>query len=282
MAIVNTNFNSLTALRYIRLVERQIGYSINRLSTGRNLTFDDPSGFALSSRLNAQTGGVQTAIQNAEDALSLTQVAYSVLDSTMEMLLRMRDLSVRAANDATLSSADYTDLNDEFADLRNTIDTMAKGATFNDRELFTGSYAAGRAAQVGPDNNANQRYSIVIATATVSAIAGGTNDLWSVTLLSAGAAASAQSVVDRSIDYTSNIQASLGVQQRSLNAMIDALSSAETNLSAASSRITDADMASEISRFSKLQIVSEAGVAALAHSNDLDSRVVSLMDEMTG
>ena len=287
MAIVNIDFNSLTALKNLRELQSEINRSIEHLSTGLRITraSDDPSGVAIAHKFMAQIGGVRVALQNSEDAVSLVQTAFSVLGETGDLLLRMRDLALRAKNNATLTTSDFTTLNDEFGTLRTEITRKANGTTFNNKYLLSGAYANGQTAQVGPDKNAAQILTIVIPSAMASAFAGG--KLVSTRLISdavnsaPGHAGSALSVVDDSLDQLSSIQSSLGIQERRLNSIIEDLNSTEINLTAARSRITDADMASEISRFAKLQILSQATVATLAQANDLPQRVVNLLEKMT-
>ncbi|MEW6202028.1 MAG: flagellin, partial [bacterium] len=273
-------------LKSLREIQREINRSIEHLSTGLRITSasDDPSGVVIAHKFMAQIGGTRVAMQNAEEAVSLVQTAFSVLEETSELLLRMRDLALRAMNDATLTTSDYTNLNDEFDALRTEITRKANATTFNSRYLLTGAYASGQMAQVGPANIAAHILTIVIRSGQASAFANG--DLANVLLISdaansaPGHAGSALSVVDDSLDELASIQASLGIQERRLNSVVDDLQSMETNMVAARSRITDADMASEISHFAKLQILSEATVATLAQANDLPERVVSLLEKM--
>lgn len=285
---INTNYNSLIGQLNLRKTESDIGKSIEKLSSGLriNRASDDPAGLAIANMMEAQIRGLRQASGNASDASSLVQTAYSVLNETSEMLLRMRDLALKVMNQATLTTSQITTLDDEFDSLRTEITRTGNAATFNSKNILDGTYAAGLVAQIGPDNSTVNQLTITIATMIADSIASATADLINVQLTSdginsaAGHAGSALDVVDRSIEYLSDVQASLGVQDFKLGSIINTLSAQEINTTAAKSRITDADMASEISHFAKLQIVSQAGVAVLAQSNNIQQRVVKMLEDL--
>ena len=290
MAIVNTNLNSsvLIGLANLRHTETDIQSSIEKLSSGLRIVraSDDPSGLAIANKLEAQIRGLRSATLNAEQASSLVQTAYSVLDETNEILLRMRDLALKVMNQATLTTADIATLDTEFDSLRDEITRKGTAATFNNLNILDGTFAGGRIAQVGPTGNSYDQLSIIIESMVADTIANATNDLAGVQLTSDGVnsamghAASALSVLDTSITYLTNVQTSLGVQEYRLNSIVNDLSAQEINPLAAKSRITDLDMAAEISHFAKLQILSQAGTAVLAQSNNIQQRLVNILDEL--
>lgn len=285
---INTNYNSLIGQLNLRKTQSEIGKSIEKLSSGLriNRASDDPSGIAIANMMEAQIRGLRQASNNAADASSLVQTAYDVLDETGEMLLRMRDLSLKVMNTATLTTSEIITLDTEFDSLRDEITRKGNAATFNNLNILDGTFAAGLLAQIGADSGAANQLTIQIATMIADSIASATADLVGVQLTSdgvnsaAGHAASALDVVDRSIEYLTDVQASLGVQDFKLGSIINDLGAQEINTMAAKSRITDADMASEISHFAKLQIVSQAGVAVLAQSNNIQQRVVKILEDL--
>jgi len=288
MAIVSTNLNSLLGIVSLRKTENQLTASLEKLSLGLRITkaSDDPSGKGLANKFSAQVSGIHQAIENAQDASSLLETAAGALNSTSELLVRMRDLALSAMNVATLTTSDIAAMQTEFASLRDEITRSANAVSFNSRILLNGSYAAGVAAQIGPDNLAAMQLSITIQTMLASSIANATDDLANVQLTSdgtnsaAGHAASAVGALDASLDYLSTVQAAIGVQQIKLNSIINDLSSQETNTAAALSRITDVDMASEVSHFAKLQIITQAATAVIAQGETANQRVMTLINSL--
>jgi flagellin len=250
--------------------------SLARLSSGLRINWaaDDPSGLAIAKGMEAQIGGIRTAVQNAEDGINLIRTADGSLAATHEILLRMRDLAVRASNEATLTTADMTRLNNEFSSLADEISRKSTAVTFNTKVLFDGTFDAGLVLQVGADNAATYRISITI-TALADTDLG--IDQVSVTLSTAAGAQSAITAVQDAINLISDVRSNLGIQERRLNYIIDDLKAADINISAAKSRILDADMAVEISEFTRLQILQQSGTAILAQANAQPQSILQLL-----
>lgn len=291
MAIVNTNFYSPifgTGLANLRKTENEISSSVEKLSSGLRITnsADDPSGKVIANKFMAQIGGMRVASNNAQDAISMLQTASSALDETSGILSRMRDLTLKTMNTATLTTTDINTMQTEFDSLRSEVTRKATATTFNSVVLLDGTLAAGKDTQIGPDNGAANTLTITIQTMLASSIANATADLVGVQLFSdgtnsaAGHAGSALAAVSLSLDYMGTVQSALGVQQIKLNSIVNDLSSQEVNTSSALSRITDADMASEVSHFAKLQIVAQAGVAILAQGDNITQRIVNILDKL--
>jgi flagellin len=274
MSVVNTNISGLIGLNNLRLTNLGLQTSLERLSSGLRINHasDDPSGLAIAKGMEAQIGGIRTAVQNAEDGINLIRTADGSLSETHDILLRMRDLAVRAANEATLTTADLTRLNNEFSSLMDEIDRKSDAVTFNTKVLFDGTFSAGQVLQIGPDNGATFQLTVQI------------NDIDSTGLgintASVGVVANAQSAIDyinSAINQISDIRANLGIQERRLGHIIDDLKAADINISAAKSRIYDADMAVEISEFTRLQILQQSGTAILAQANAQPQSVLQLL-----
>ncbi len=274
MSVVNTNISGLIGLNNLRLTNLGLQTSLERLSSGLRINHasDDPSGLAIAKGMEAQIGGIRTAVQNAEDGINLIRTADGSLSETHDILMRMRDLAVRAANEATLTSADLTRLNNEFNSLMAEIDRKSDAVTFNTKVLFDGTFSAGQVLQIGPDNGATFQLTVQI------------NDLDSTGLgintASVGVVANAQSAIDyinSAINQISDVRANLGIQERRLGHIIDDLKAADINISAAKSRIYDADMAVEISEFTRLQILQQSGTAILAQANAQPQSVLQLL-----
>jgi flagellin len=274
MTVINTNISSLIGMNNLRLTNLGLQTSLARLSSGLRINWaaDDPSGLAIAKGMEAQIGGIRTAVQNAEDGINLIRTADGSLAATHEILLRMRDLAVRAANEATLTSADMTRLDNEFQSLVAEIDRKADAVTFNTKNLFNGDYAGGLVLQIGADNAATFQLTVTIQSLSSAAGLGLGNDLTTL-----GNAQSAITAVQSAIDIISDVRSNLGIQERRLSYIIDDLKAADINISAAKSRIMDADMAVEISEFTRLQILQQSGTAILAQANAQPQSILQLL-----
>ncbi|MFA6450582.1 MAG: flagellin [bacterium] len=277
MTVINTNISGLIGLNNLRLTNLGLKTSLERLSSGLRINkgADDPSGLAIAKGMEAQIGGIRTAVQNAEDGINLIHTADGTLGETQDILFRMRDLAVRAANEATLTSADRTRLNNEFQSLKSEITRKSSAVTFNTKVLFDGTFST-RALQIGPDNGLNFRLTTYIksmAAASIGLSAAGNEASVSQT----SAAQKAITLVNSAINQVSDVRSSLGIQERRLNFIISDLKAEDINISAAKSRIYDADMAVEISEFTRLQILQQTGTAILAQANAQPQSVLQLL-----
>jgi len=301
MAVINTNVSALIGLNNLRLTNLGLKTSLQRLSSGLriNQASDDPSGLAIAKGMEGQIGGIRAATQNAEDAINLIHTADGALSETHDILLRMRDLAVRAANEAVLTTNDVIRLNDEFCSLKEELERKSHAVTFNTKVLFSGLFASGLDTQIGPDNGFQYRITIQISATDLMALSlntvtytyGGAVALYSfvrsgVVLYDStvGTVASqnecAQSAITKinsAIERISNTRSRLGVQERRLNHIIDDLAAEDINISAAKSRIIDADMAQEIAEFTRLQILQQSGTAILAQANAQPQSVLQLL-----
>ncbi len=274
MSVVNTNISGLIGLNNLRLTNLGLQTSLERLSSGLRINHasDDPSGLAIAKGMEAQIGGIRTAVQNAEDGINLIRTADGSLSETHDILLRMRDLAVRAANEATLTPADLNRLHNEFVSLIAEIDRKSDAVTFNTKVLFDGTFAGGEVLQVGPDNGATFQLTVSIPDLDSTGLG--------INAASLSQVANAQAAIDSvnsAINQISDVRANLGIQERRLGHIIDDLKAADINISAAKSRIYDADMAVEISEFTRLQILQQSGTAILAQANAQPQSVLQLL-----
>jgi len=274
MAVVNTNISALVGLNNLRLTGLGLQTSLERLSSGLriNKEADDPSGLALAKGMEAQIGGIRAATENAEDANSLIETADGALAETHDILMRMRDLSVRAANSAVWTSSQLQMMADEFDSLQSEIDRKSTAVTFNTKVLFDGTFDAALTVQVGPDNGAQFEIGISINAMQATVLGLGATGSQLLT-----AAAANISIVNSAIDRVSNARAALGITERRLDHIIDDLAAEDINISAAKSRIMDADLAQEISEFTRLQILQQSGTAILAQANAQPQSVLQLL-----
>jgi flagellin len=287
--VVNTNINAMIGLNQLRITGLGMQTTLERLSSGLkiNRPSDNPNGLAIAKTTEAQLGGIRTAVTNAEDAKSLIAVADGALNETTNILLRMRDLAVRAANQATLTSGDVQKINSEMQSLKAEITRKATAVTFNSKVLFSGGFSGGQVVQIGPDNSLDFLLTVTIGPMTLSGLALATNGMNSVNSLwisNISTGTTAVSLARAAIDYIntainniSNTRSALGIQERRLDFVINDLKTMDINISAAKSQIMDADMAAEISEFTRLQILQQTGTAMLAQANAQPQSILQLM-----
>jgi len=278
MAIsVNTNLFSLNAQRQLSGSQASLATSMQRLSSGLriNSAADDAAGLAISQRMNAQVRGMNVAIRNANDGISLAQTADGALASVGDSLQRMRELAVQSRN-STNSDSDKESLNLEFGQLSSEIGRVLAGTTFNGKAILGGN-AGTLTFQVGANVTTND--SIDITTSDLTADAA----ITTVTSASIGSAANATAIatvitnIDAAIDKVNSQRAVFGASQNRFNSVVSNLKTSVENQSAAASRITDADFAAETANMSRAQILQQAGTAMVAQANSLPQSVLRLL-----
>jgi len=274
MLTVNTNVGSLNAQRNLSQSQGALSKSMQRLSSGLriNSAKDDAAGLAISDRMTSQIRGLNQAVRNANDGISLAQTAEGALSETTNILQRMRELAVQSSN-GTNTTADRSSLNAEFSQLQSEIDRIADNTKFNGQVLLDGTFSGtgnGMSFQIGAD--ANQTISVTIGAATTAVLG--------VDTLSVGSATGAQSAIsaiDTAISSVDTTRGSLGAVQNRFESTISNLSNISENLSAARSRILDADVAAETSAMTKNNILQQAGVSILAQANQTPQLALSLL-----
>ena len=273
--IINTNILSLTAQNNLNSTQNSLATSVERLSSGLriNSAMDDPAGLAISMRMGSQVSGMQVAIRNANDAISLSQVADGTLGTVGNMLQQMRDLAVQASN-GTNGSGDLDNLQTEFTSLSTEINRELAQTTFNGIAIL-GSGAGTSTYQVGA--NAGETISLtttnIASNASVTAV---TND--STSVAAGGTSASAMiTSIDTALTAINTQRAKYGANETEFQNVITNLQTGVTNESAAQSRIRDADYAQETSNLTRAQILQQAGTAMLAQANALPQTVLNLL-----
>jgi len=282
---INTNLVSLNAQRQLNKSQSALATSMQRLSSGLriNSAKDDAAGLAISERMSTQVRGMTVAARNANDAISLAQTAEGALGSVSNVFQRMRELAVQAAN-GTNNSTDRTSLNNEFAQLAQEATRTLGGTKFNGIEILasTGSstYQIGANGstnidQISVDNfdwTSKSDITAVIGSAVLTGTAAPTMDISAMT--------SAQAAIDGLDTALAAINAqrsTYGAVQSRFENVISNLQVNIENQSAAASRITDADYASETANLSRAQILQQAGNAMVAQANQLPQLVLSLL-----
>ncbi len=272
--IINTNVSSLNAQRNLTKSNDAMSVAIQRLSSGLriNSAKDDAAGLAISTRFTSQINGLNQAVRNANDGISLAQVAEGAMQETTNLLQRMRTLAVQAAN-GTYSSDDRNSIQDEIDQLSEEIDRIANNTTFNSLNILDGSYGtSGIVFQIGADSG--QYLSVTIDNVQASAL--GIKDL-SVSGATKANASAAIKLIDEALDKVTTSRASLGAVQNRLEFTISNLSNVAINLSAANSRIVDTDYAAETAILTKNSILQQAGIAMLAQANSQPQSVLQLL-----
>ena len=277
---INTNIASLNAQRNLNMSQGSLATSMQRLSSGLrvNSAKDDAAGLAIAERMNAQSRGMNVAIRNANDGISMSQTAEGALSQVSNSLQRMRELAVQARN-ATNSSSDKDSLNKEFSQLQQEISRVLAGTTFNGKHIL-GADATALTFQIGANTTADD--TITIATTdmsmdtTITAVTNTTTALIdaSATL---GAIGTVIDNIDKALDSVNDTRATYGATQSRFDAIITNLQVGVENQSAARSRIMDADFASETANMSRAQVLQQAGTAMIAQANQQPQQVLTLL-----
>ncbi len=279
MAItINTNVQSLNTQRNLSKSQGALAKSMQRLSSGLriNSAKDDAAGLAISDRMSSQIKGMNQAVRNANDAISFAQTAEGALGEMTNILQRMRELSVQSAN-GTNSTDDRTALNSEFSELSSELDRIVDTTKFNGKELLDGTYSGAKAAVFQVGANAGEKISVAIGNMDTNALSGGGTTVNAANILSAGGASTAIAAIDGGLKMVDSLRGTLGAKQNRFESTIANLNNVSENLSAARSRIVDADIATETSEMTKMNILQQAGVSILAQANQSSQSALSLL-----
>jgi flagellin len=268
MTVINTNTAALRAQNGSRTANQALQTAMERLSTGKriNSAKDDAAGLAIASSMTSQIRGMNQAIRNANDGISLAQTAEGALNEVTNMLQRIRELAVQSAS-GTYSDADRANLQAEVAELGAQIDDIVAKTTFNGVSVF-GSVDVTIAIQTG--SGSTDQTDITITAFDVSPASG--SDVSTI-----AGATTALDAVDAALESISTARASMGAGQSRLESVINNLSNQVTNLSDARSRIEDADFSAETTNLAKAQILSQASTAMLAQANQSKEGVLNLL-----
>ncbi len=276
--VINTNVMSLNSQRVLNRTNNQMQTALERLSSGLriNRAKDDAAGLAIANRFTSQIRGLEQANRNANDGISMVQTAEGALDEIGNMLQRMRELAVQAAND-TVSTADKASLHDEFSELQLEITRIGNSTEFNNTKLLASAKTL--TLQVGDQAGTNFQINVSLVT---MASANDTTGIGSVlgtaaAIKTGSAAASAITMLSTAIDRISALRADFGAKQSRLESTIRNNENIVENQSAARSRIVDADFARETANLTRTQILQQAGTAMLAQGNAVPQNVLSLL-----
>ena len=278
-SVINTNIASLNAQRNLSASQSSLQTALQRLSSGLriNSAKDDAAGLAIAERMNAQVRGMNVAVRNANDGISLAQTAEGALSKVGDSLQRMRELAVQSRN-ATNSSSDKDSLNKEFSQLQSEITRVLGGTSFNGKAML-GAAATALTFQVGANTTANDTITVTTTDMTqasqITAVTASTAVIDNTA--TGGAIDTVINNIDTAIDNVNNTRATFGATQSRFDAIISNLQQGVENQSAARSRIMDADFATETANMSRSQILQQAGTAMVAQANQLPNSVLSLL-----
>lgn len=270
--IVNNNPASIAAQRNLSVNTLSLNRSVEHLSSGLRITraADDAAGLGLSESLRAQIRSINQATRNASDGISLTQIADGAAATIGSLLARLRELSSQSAS-GTVGNTERSYIDQEFIALRSEIDRIAQVTEFNGQALTSGSTISFSIA-IGFRSGAGNTLSLDLNDITTSSLG-----LSSVNVSTSANATSALANVDSAISAIATARAEYGSIQNRFEATIANLQVTSENLTAAESRIRDADIAYETSVFTKNQILVQAGIATLAQANTLPQQALALL-----
>jgi flagellin len=278
---IQNNIEAFNTHRQLSATAVQASKSMEKLSSGYriNRAADDAAGLGISEKMRGQIGGLAQAQRNAQDGISLVQTAEGSLAEVHSMLQRVRDLKVQI-NNATLDDNDKNSIGAEVAEIAKEIGSIISDTQFNGQTVFgTNTFSF----QVGA--NQGETISMTAANLATDRTAGGLSNLTAVGVSAASAVAVALcsgdlatiSDLDQMVENVSKIRGQYGAVQNRLEHRLANLATYQENLTASESRIRDVDMASEMTKFTKLNILQQAGTSMLAQANQAPQGVLSLL-----
>ncbi len=277
MAVINTNISAIKAANASNTANKMLGTAMERLSTGKRIASakDDAAGLAIATSMTSQVRGMNQAIRNSNDGISLAQTAEGSLNEVTNMLQRVRELAVQSASGTYQDSTDRAYMQTEVDELTSQIDQVITNSTFNGVKLFDGSTTA---VTIQTGANSADSVDLVMADLTSLAASGGAAGSYDVsTSTAANGLLDPTTGIDVEINAISSARASLGAGQNRLETVVNNLTSNVANLSDARSRIEDTDYSAETTAMSKAQILSQASTAMIAQANQSQQNVLSLL-----
>ena len=270
--VVQHNLQAANTNRMLGQNVKAVSKSTEKLSSGYqvNRAADDAAGLSISEKMRNQIRGINQSVKNSEDGVSLIQTAEGNMNEIHSILQRMGELATKAANDVN-ATEDRDAIADEMTQLRDEIDSISSKAAFNGTKLLTGDFKS-KFLQVGA--NAGENMEITIKTMNTTALALTSAD---VDVSSHDAASTAMSKISEAIKTVSAARSELGAKQNRLNYTINNLENYSENLTSAESQIRDTDMATEMTNYTKNNILQQAAQSMLAQANQSTQGVLSLL-----
>lgn len=268
---VNSNISSITAQRNLSNTTDRLQKSLGRLSSGLRITraADDAAGLAISESFRSEIRSLQQAQRNANDGISMLQIAEGALNESSTLLIRMRELSIQSAN-GTLGAPERAHVDLEFQGLLAELDRIAAVTEFNGANLLNTTSAT--VFQIGSGATANDRFAVSGVDASVGAIG-----LSGTAVSTLSGALSSLALIDSAISQVTSLRATFGTAQNRLESAIRSIAIAVENTAAADSRIRDVDFANETAELTKNQVLQQAGISVLAQANVSTQSALSLL-----
>jgi len=288
MAVVNTNLAASIAQAALVRNERDLSTAMEQLSTGKkiNSAADNASGLAISTRMTSQIRGLDQAVRNANDAISMISTAEGALDEITAMLQRMRELAVQSGT-GTTSTEDRDYLNDEYTHLLAEIERVSANTQWNGRDILDGNAAgSGQGTSVAFQVGMNPSQTISVGFGDFTSAGNGVMTSLNGFTLNSGsssipsairAASNIITAADVALEAVSTQRATFGAVSNRLTHAIDNLTNVKTQAEASRSRILDTDYAQSTSELARTQIIQQAGTAMLAQANQLPQTVLALL-----
>ncbi|MEN9528267.1 MAG: hypothetical protein RI932_140 [Pseudomonadota bacterium] len=274
---IMTNTSSVTGQRHLRNTRRLLDQSLERLASGYriNKAGDDAAGLAISEKLRAKIRGLQVAQRNANDGISLVQVAEGGLNEVQNILVRMRELGVQSASD-TIGPKERVYLDNEYQALKSEVDRIANGTDFNGTNLLDGT---GGTLDIQVNTGGENILGVDRISYDASKADANTDKIGISELSIADKDGAQQSLakIDAALDYISSLRGDLGAMQNRLISTINNIGISVENLSAANSRIKDVDIADESAELTRNNILMQAGTSVLAQSNQVPRMALDLL-----
>lgn len=277
MTVINTNIKSLVSQDALVKNNRELTNAMQQLSTGKriNSAADDAAGLAITSRMTSQIKGLDQAVRNGNDAISMLQTTEGAMIEMTNMLQRMRELAIQASND-TYSDDDRASSDIEYQQLTKEIDRIAHDTQWNKMNVLDGSAGTNQDGELVFQIGANEQQTISISIADLTtdgdlSVIGGTD------ITNRVNAAESITSVDNALDVINSQRATIGAVVNRLNYAVDNLSNVSLNTSASRSRIMDTDYAKASSELARTQIISQAATAMLAQANQQPQTVLQLL-----
>jgi len=279
---VASNVNANFAAAGLAKIDNGLNTTLARLSTGLriNSSADDPAGVTTAATLRSRISSLETAIQNAQEAVGFLSTVDGYLSQGIDLLSRMKDLAIQAGNNATLSASQATNLTSEFNGLLTQLGAINTNAKYGNVVLFQGAFSAISAMGFQLGVEAGNMLTVGF-TGLMSAVSGGGGLTAAFAdLTSAGSAAVAFSAANSAIGVLTGILGSIGVQARRVDNILGSLQDERANAIAANSNVADADLAAEITNLATAQIRTQAATAAMAQANALPQMIAQLLNRM--
>ncbi|ROQ90763.1 flagellin N-terminal helical domain-containing protein [Desulfosoma caldarium] len=273
---INTNVTSINVQRNLTITNRNLSRSLERLSTGYriNRSADDAAGFAVANTFKAKIASLRVAYQNATESNSMLQVADGAFHEIENILVRMKELATQAAGDQ-ITNDERNLLQTEFAELQGELDRIAKTSKYNGVTLIYGENTTDTTNftfQIGAENVAHDQLEVSINAVSTAALGVDTSHIGTL-----ASAQEAMTAIDGALKSINTYMSKLGAYQNRLQHTMDNLNIMIENYSASESAIRDADMAFEVTQFTKNQILQQSGMAMLAQANAAPQQILQLL-----